>query len=124
LAREAVSQWPCYSEHWKALGLAHLRAGNLQDAIPALEHSILLRRDGDLSAGFLLAVAHQRLGEPTGARAWFDRAAAWMDHLPGPRPEPGAFRAEAAALLGLEEPSSPRGSPASGTIPTLSPINH
>jgi hypothetical protein len=46
-------------------------------------------------------MAHWQLGEKDKARAWYDRAVAWMDKNQPQNGELKGFRAEAAALLGV-----------------------
>jgi hypothetical protein len=66
-----------------------------------------LRKGGDSSDWFFLAMAYWQLGRRDEARLWYDRAVQWMDkHVPNHR-ELRRFRAEAAALLGLPEPTAP-----------------
>jgi WD40 repeat protein len=69
---------PWYIHH--ALGLAHYRAGNFQQAIDSCEQSL---RDSGASNRHqvnwpVLALAHHRLGQADVARQWFDRTDAWL----------------------------------------------
>jgi hypothetical protein len=63
--------------------------------------SAQLRKGGDSTDFFFLAMAHWQLGEKDKARAWYDQAVAWMDKNRPQDAELKRFRAEAAALLGL-----------------------
>ena len=51
-------------------------------------------------------MAHWQLGHKDEARTWYDKAAAWMekDNHGGGEDELIRFRAEAAALLGVQPP--------------------
>ena len=64
-----------------------------------------LAKGGDAFDWFFLAMAHWRLGHKDEARAWYDKAAAWdAKNLPPPENEElRRFRAEAAALLGVND---------------------
>jgi hypothetical protein len=67
---------------------------------------------------FFLAMAHWGLGEKRQAREQFEKAIAWMSKTGSQDDDLLRFRAEASALLGISESSSPSlqkkgGSPAS-----------
>jgi hypothetical protein len=51
-------------------------------------------------------MAQWRLGHKDEARAWFDKAAAWMDKHKPKDGELARYRAEAAGLLGLSQAST------------------
>jgi tetratricopeptide (TPR) repeat protein/tRNA A-37 threonylcarbamoyl transferase component Bud32 len=101
-ARLAVEAAPTNGKYWNTLGAAQYRAGNWKEAIAALARSMELRKGGDSSAWFFLAMAHWKLGEKEEARTWFDRAVQWMDKNQPKNDELGRFRAEAAQLLGIK----------------------
>jgi tetratricopeptide (TPR) repeat protein len=104
LAREAAAAFPGLG--WRSvriLGVARYRVGEWKGAIAALEKSMALRKGGDGFDWFFLAMAHWRLGEKGKARAWYDRAALWMDKNQPKDEELRRFRAEAAELLELKE---------------------
>ena len=107
LARKATEKQPVAS-NWKTLGVALYRAGVWKAAIEALEKSEVLAPDKNLAFnGLFLAMAHWQLGRRDEARLWYERAVQWMDkHVPNHR-ELRRFRAEAAAVLGLPEPTAP-----------------
>jgi tetratricopeptide (TPR) repeat protein len=107
LARKATEKQPVAS-NWNTLGVALYRTGDWKAAIEALEKSEVLAPDKNLAFdGLFLAMAHWQLGRRDEARLWYDRAVQWMDkHVPNHR-ELRRFRAEAAALLGLPEPTAP-----------------
>jgi tetratricopeptide (TPR) repeat protein/serine/threonine protein kinase len=101
-AKLAVEAAPTNGKYWNTLGAAQYRAGNWKEAIAALERSMELRKGGDSSDWFFLAMAHWKLGEKEEARTWFDRAVQWMDKNQPKNDELGRFRAEAAQLLGIK----------------------
>ncbi|MHC4940056.1 MAG: protein kinase domain-containing protein [Planctomycetota bacterium] len=89
--------------HWLTLGAALYRDSQYGAAIDALERSIRLY-GGDAYEWLILAMIHHKRGDERAARRWFDRGAAWMDkHKWKDRGEMQLFRAEAAALLGIEK---------------------
>ena len=58
-----------------------------------------LRKGGDSSDWFFLAMTHWQLGDQEQARQWYDQALQWMDKN-NPKDEGlDRFRAEAAQLL-------------------------
>ena len=91
---------------WNTLGVAHYRAGNWQAAINALEKSMELRKGGDATDWFFLAMAHWQLGHKDEARTWYDKAVEWMEKNEPKNEELLRFRAEAAELLGIAEPKA------------------
>jgi serine/threonine protein kinase/Flp pilus assembly protein TadD len=128
LATQATTLDGSEGAYWNTLGAARYRAGDWRGAARALGKSMDLRKGGDSSDWFFLAMTHWRLGEKDRARARYDQAVAWMEaNLPSD-PELLRFRAEAAALLGvrgsmpppMEEPPAPAGAnPAGGTLAPL-----
>jgi hypothetical protein len=60
-------------------------------------------KGGDAAQWFFLAMAYWKLGEKDKARAWYDRAAAWMDKHHPNSGDLRRFRAEAAQVLELKE---------------------
>jgi serine/threonine protein kinase/WD40 repeat protein len=116
LAQKAVKVAPKEGTCWNTLGVAHYRAGHWKIAIEALTKSMELKKGKDESFDTLfLAMAHWQLDEKEKARQWYDRAVLWMeknkDQLQGNKQrleELRRFRAEAAALLGIESlPAQP-----------------
>ena len=99
--------------YWNTLGVARYRAGDWKGAVAALEKSMPLRRGGDAFDWFFLAMSHWQLGNKDDARRWYDRGAREVQQPPGDKParpwgevqanELRAFRAEAAALLGVKD---------------------
>jgi tetratricopeptide (TPR) repeat protein len=102
-ARKGVELAPEDGKAWNTLGVAQLRAGNWEESIQGLQKSMDLRKGGDSSAWFFLAMAHWHLGNKDEARRWFDQAVGWMDKNQPENEELRRFRAEAAELLGLKE---------------------
>jgi tetratricopeptide (TPR) repeat protein len=82
------------------LGIAHYRAGNWKAALEELQKAMVLRGGGDCADWFFLALTHWQLGHQAEARQWYDKAYKWMaNHHDDDWPH---FRAEAAALLGIQ----------------------
>jgi tetratricopeptide (TPR) repeat protein len=108
LAKRAVELAPKDGNYWNTLAGASYRTGDWQAAVTALEKSMEFRQGGDSFNWFFLAMAHWQLGHKDEARQWYDRAVAWMEkNLPGDEILRG-LRVEAAALLGLKDPSAPK----------------
>jgi hypothetical protein len=87
--------------------LAQYRARNWNDAITALEKSMSLRNGGMSLDWFFVAMACWQLERRDEARQWYDRAIGWMEKYDPKHHELRRFRAEAAAVLGLPEPTAP-----------------
>jgi tetratricopeptide (TPR) repeat protein len=103
LAKAAVELAPGAANYWNTLGVAHYRAADWPAALAALDKAAGLRRRPHSDDGFFLAMAHWQLRDQDQARRWYDRAIA---ALPADRladEERRRFRAEAAALLGIEK---------------------
>jgi serine/threonine protein kinase/WD40 repeat protein len=110
LAQKAVKLCPKEPLYWNTLGVANYRAGHWKKAIKALTKSMELQK-GKLERfdTFFLAMAHWRVDEKEKARQWYERAVLWMEKNKNPLKgnkhwpeELRRFRAEAAALLGVE----------------------
>jgi tetratricopeptide (TPR) repeat protein len=100
-AKKAVELSPKTGYLWNTLGAAHYRAGDWTSAITALEKSMELKKGGDSSDWFFLAMAHVRQGEKGEAREWYNKAVRWMDKQHPKTEELRRFRAEAAELIGI-----------------------
>jgi serine/threonine protein kinase/tetratricopeptide (TPR) repeat protein len=116
LAQKAVELYPQYGGFWNTLGTAHYRAGDYRAAVRELEKAMALNGGGDCYDWFFLAMAHRRLGHEAEARQFYDRAVAWMaanqQRLEKSKLEAARFRrfrAEAAALLRIEDASTTTG---------------
>jgi tetratricopeptide (TPR) repeat protein len=97
-----------FANNWTTLGVACYRAGNYREAIAALARSEQLGHGTKSSFNaFFLAMAHWQMGQPDAARQWYDRAIQCMEKHDPKHHELRRFRAEAAALLGLPEPTAP-----------------
>jgi superkiller protein 3 len=107
LAGRAVKLAPGDGDCWRSLGAAQYRARNWNDAITSLEKSILLRNGGMSFDWFFLAMACWQLERRDEARQWYDRAVGWMEKNDPKHHDLCRVRAEAAALLGLPEPTTP-----------------
>jgi lipopolysaccharide biosynthesis regulator YciM len=107
LAQKAVALEPDNVLNVNTLGVVLYRLGRYQDSINCLEQNA--KSDVDFFAfdGYFLAMAYQRLNNSTAARHWFDRSNTWFKQRrnlsAGLSQELTAFRAEAAALLGVKE---------------------
>jgi serine/threonine protein kinase len=97
-AEKAVASAPKNGEYYNTLGVAHYRAGNWQKALTTLERSMKLRKGGDPSDWFFLAMAHQKLDHAEEARQWYERAVRWMENRPT-NEELRRFQVEAEGVL-------------------------
>jgi serine/threonine protein kinase/tetratricopeptide (TPR) repeat protein len=105
LAKKAVALSANESAFWNTLGVAHYRAGQLEEACAALERSIALRPSDDACVDcdwFFLAMANSRLGKKEAARKCYDQANQWMekDH-PKRKEQLDPVRNEAEGVLGI-----------------------
>jgi serine/threonine-protein kinase len=108
LAQKATQLKPKNGDYWNTLGVARYRVGQLTEAITALEESMRLRRGGDASDWFFVAMAHWQQGHKDKAREYFQKAVRSMDKYQPRNQELRRFRAEAAALLGItNDPHAP-----------------
>jgi Flp pilus assembly protein TadD len=106
-AKKAVELAPKGGNNWNTLGVALYRHGDLPGAIDALGKSMELGDGGTSFDWFFLAMAHWQLGDKPQARSWYEKAVGWMEKSQPTAEELIRFRAEAAALLGLPEPTAP-----------------
>jgi tetratricopeptide (TPR) repeat protein len=113
LAKLAVASAPDQFGYQRALGIAHYYAGDYQAAVEALTRSVEQLQGGHGYDHFPLAMAYNRKGDKEEARKWYDRGVAWMNaHKQPPRPEKLAIlRADAEALLGIQQPSPDKSAP-------------
>jgi serine/threonine protein kinase len=107
LSRRALAKAPQKGAFWNTLGVAFCRAADWQRARKALQQSMELRAGGDPLDWFFLAMCEQQLGNKQEARAWFEKAARWVDNHWPPGEEVLRAWKEAAQLLGLAGPSIP-----------------
>jgi eukaryotic-like serine/threonine-protein kinase len=98
-----VEAAPRICGYWNTLGVVHYRKGHWREAAQALEKSTSLHpQGGDSFDWFFLAMAHYRLGDKERAHTWYKKAIAWMETNQQGLEELTRFRAEAAALLGMD----------------------
>jgi tetratricopeptide (TPR) repeat protein len=101
--------------YWNTLGVAHYRAGNVEEALAALQKSLDIAESGECRAKgvddryvcedwLFLAMANWKLDRKGEARKWYDRAAEWMvKNAPSKELEVHRFQSEAATLMGIEK---------------------
>jgi tetratricopeptide (TPR) repeat protein len=106
LAERAVKLAPGEKGYWTTLGIAHYRAGAWQSAIDAFAKAVGMGDGGDAQNWLFLAMAHAQHGEKKVARAWYERAAEWLDQQPSYPPELRRYRRDAAELLEIAAPKS------------------
>ena len=107
VAKKTVEYDPQSGGYWNTLGVVHYRLGHWKAAIEALEKSMQLRKGGDPSNWFFLAMAHRQTGQEDQARRWYDKSDRWIEKQNSQDQELRGFRAEAAALLGLTDNPRP-----------------
>jgi WD40 repeat protein len=98
---------PVDQGYWNTLGVAQYRAGAWGEAIDALSQSVEQRGGGDAFDWFFLAMAHWQKDDQEESLRWYHKAARWMDTNRSTNEELARFRAEAATLLGLRNPTAP-----------------
>jgi tetratricopeptide (TPR) repeat protein len=104
LSSKAVELGPKEGTNWNTLGVARYRNAEWKAARDALTKSMeLLSGQSDSFNTFFLAMAHWQLGDKPQARIWYDKAVQWMEKNQPKDEELIGFRAEAAALLGVDE---------------------
>jgi tetratricopeptide (TPR) repeat protein len=101
LAKEAVELAPGNGGYLNTLGTAHYRVGDWKSAVGAMKKSLELRKGGDGTELFFLAMAYWQLGDRDQSRAFYDRAVQWMEKYKPQDEDLRQFRAEAAELLGI-----------------------
>jgi len=103
LAQLAVNGSRNNGDYWSTLGTAMYRNGDWKGAIQSLSEAMPLRSGGDSFDFFFLAMAHWQSGEQEKARAWHEKAVAWMEKNAPKDEELRRFRAEAAALMAIKD---------------------
>ncbi len=104
LARRAVALAPENDNFLKTLGLILYRADHALEAVSVLERALAVNNGTSFPYDLLfLALCHAKMGDSAQARAYFDRAVAWLDtnskfEHPA-NDELKLFRAEAEAVL-------------------------
>jgi len=104
LAKKAVELAPTAATNQNTFGVARFRIGDWRGAIESLTKSEELAPGKHVGFNaFFLAMAHWQLGDKTRARFWYEKAVSWMEKNQPQDEELTRFRAEAAALLGVNE---------------------
>jgi serine/threonine protein kinase/Flp pilus assembly protein TadD len=103
LAKQAVELAPEDGDYWNTFGAAYYRVGDWKGAVQALAKSRELRKGGDPTDWFFLAMAHCRLGDKNQGRQWYERAVQRMRKENPEDEELRRFRTEAAELLQIEK---------------------
>ena len=110
LARKAVELAPDQPLYRNTLGVALYRTGQFAESVGVLETSL---REGkgehDAFDLFFLAMCHQKLGDSTKAKEYYDWAVDWVEKQAKTlsllhTAELTQFRAEAAEVLGVKGP--------------------
>ncbi len=119
LAQQAINLDPTNPDYHRTLGFAYYRIGDWKRATASLEKSLELRRGGNGSDWFFLAMAQWQLGNKDAAREWYGKAIQWMEKHAANAEIMIRLRAEAAKLLRLieKQPGAP------STAPTTSPTS-
>jgi serine/threonine protein kinase/WD40 repeat protein len=113
LAKNAVRLAPKEHNYLNTLGVAYYRLGKWKEAEATLQDAVKVDTGKAVAWDqFFLAMCYQRLGQPAKARECFERASAWCRQARQTitnvseqwAAELKAFRAEAAAVLGLPTP--------------------
>jgi serine/threonine-protein kinase len=93
--------------YWNTLGVAHYRAGQLDEAVAALRKSLEIAEGGEdryvCEDWLFLAMSTWQMNRKAEARNWYNRAVEWIVKKKASEEELLSFRAEAVALMGIEE---------------------
>jgi len=117
LAKQGLHPGPAEADGWRTLGAAHYYAGAYGEAVTALRQSVDRRQDVDTLDRFLLAMAYYRLDKKEEAQRWYKQAVEGIDKYKPGEDRLRRFRAEATALLGVQDAPAPDNKKA----PTLKP---
>jgi len=79
LVRKAVELTPGNAGRWTWLGVIYCLSNDWKAAVVALEKAEGLDPEGTETGQFHLAIAHAQLGHREEAKAWYDRALAWVE---------------------------------------------
>jgi tetratricopeptide (TPR) repeat protein len=118
LAGKATELAPTDGYNWATLAAARYRTGNWTEAQEAVEKAMTRRPWGEGLDWFLLAMIRWRLGDKPGARQWYDKAVEWPAKNDSYNPELRRLQAEAAELMGLPVPPTPKLALPAGSITT------
>jgi tetratricopeptide (TPR) repeat protein len=108
LASQAVQREPQNGAYWTTLGVAQCRAEDWPAAVRSLSKAEEILKETPINAAFFLAKAHWHLGKQRLARQYYDAACQYMEANQAASEEPRRFRAEAAALLGIQDKGKPK----------------
>jgi serine/threonine protein kinase/Flp pilus assembly protein TadD len=97
---------------WNTLGVSRYYAGDFEGAVADLEKSFRFR-GGNGYNYFFLAMARHRLGDPVGARQWYERGLQLIADNPARGQRLRRFRAEAEETLRAGNPTPPTRGPGS-----------
>lgn len=106
LAKKAVEFSPNDGNSWNTLGVAFYRETAWKEARQALKKSMSLREGGDSFDWYFMAMIAFRDGQKAEAEHWYEKAVAWMKANRPSDLELLRFRAEAADLLGIDDPEA------------------
>ena len=99
LAHKAHELKPQRTDFFNTIGVAHYRAGDYQDAIKWLDDSMHSSNGGNARDEFFLAMAHERLGNHSQAKEYYNQAVKWMQEYAPKDEELLRFRREAQELV-------------------------
>jgi tetratricopeptide (TPR) repeat protein len=88
-----------YVRDKRLLGRALYRAGRFEDAIRTFDELMRQARGGEAGDWLFMAMAQAKAGHPEDARAWYRKAAAWLEERPWETRQVADLLAEAKALL-------------------------
>jgi tetratricopeptide (TPR) repeat protein len=103
LAKNLIEKAPQKGAYWRTLGAANHGMEDWKGAVAAMEKAMDLRNGGDGTEPFFIAMGYWRMGNHQDARTSYDQAVRRMEKHNPHDYERRRFRAEAAALLNLEE---------------------
>lgn len=104
MARKATATASQMGEYESVLGVALFRAGDLDEAVAAIERAEKLPRRMDDLDSLVLALVQARKGDWPAARHHYDRALKWTEtHSPADQELFECLRAEAEAALAREK---------------------
>jgi tetratricopeptide (TPR) repeat protein len=106
-ARKAVQLAAKDGDSINTLALAEYRTGHWAESLAASERSMPLRKGGDASDWFFMAMAIWQKGDRKRARTWFDKAITWTNAKAPENKEFLQFWKEAASLMGQPGPAQP-----------------
>jgi Flp pilus assembly protein TadD len=104
LAKKAAELDPRSGETWLILGVAHYRAGQLQEAVADFAKATDSRPRDNCMRQLFMAMAHWQLGDKEKGRELYSQAVEWLEkNQPQDVEELRRFRAEAQTILNIKE---------------------